>query len=163
MQTYQQNGYVADRVLTASPMELIRMLYEGALSSIDVAVEMLRANNITARGHAITKAMNIVNELRASLDSGPQPEIVSSLTELYLYIHNRLFYAHAHKSEEALLEASRLLKSLYHGWLDVMKRAATESAAQQRSFIEPPEVPMAAMNPYASAFDCPTSGRSWAV
>jgi flagellar protein FliS len=163
METYTQNGYVAERVLTASPMELTRLLYEGALGSIDLAIEMLHANKITERGNAITKAVNIIHELRGSLNSAASPEIASRLLRLYIYIQNRLFDGHARKSEPALLEASRLLRQLYQGWLDVMKRASAESAAQQRAVIESCEIPIAVMSPYASAFDCPSSGRSWAA
>lgn len=164
MHTYQQqNGYVSERVFTASPTELIRMLYEGALSSIDFAVEMLHANDIIGRGHAITKAVNIIHELRSSLNNGAQPEIAASLAKIYAHVQSKLFEAHARKSEGLLLEASRLLKGLYHGWLDVMRRAAAESAVQQRSVSESQEMPLAAINPYASAFDGPASGRSWAV
>ncbi len=163
MDTYTQNGYVAERVLTASPTELVRMMYEGALSSIDLALDRLRANDIMARGKAITKAVNIINELRASLNSAAHPELTARLERVYIYIQKRLFDAHSRKSEEALIEASKLLKQLYQGWLDVLKRQAAENSIQQRPVIGSCEIPMAAMNPYAYAFDCPLSGRSWAV
>src|ERR1700686_1729098 len=109
MQHYQQSGYVAERVLTASPLELIRMLYEGALSAVDLAIEMLRTNDVMARGKAITKAVDIVHELRASLRNAPQPEMASGLAELYGYMTGRLLEAHARKSEQSLVEVSRLL------------------------------------------------------
>ncbi len=163
MQTYTQNGYFAERVFTASPLELTRMLYEGALGSIDLAVEMLHANKITERGKAITKAVNIIHELRATLNAAAHPEIAARLERLYVYIQNRLFDGHARKSEQALLEASRLLRQLYQGWLDVMKRAAAESATVERTFIESCEIPVAVMSPYASAFAGSSSGRSWAA
>src|SRR5579864_2006072 len=112
MPTSTQNGYLAERVLSASPMELVRMLYEGALSSVDLAIEMLRAGEIIARGKAIAKATDIINELRASLRKGPQPEYASRLAELYGYMIVRLQEAHSKKSERPLAEVSRLLRSL---------------------------------------------------
>src|SRR5205823_11713505 len=99
MDNYTESGYMTERVLTASPMELIRMLYEGALSSVDLAIEQFRANDVMARGRAITKAVDILAELRASLREGVQPEYGSQLAELYGYMQNRLLMAHARKSE----------------------------------------------------------------
>ena len=102
MQNYLQSGYIAERVLAASPLELIRMLYEGAMSSVDLAIEMLHANEVMARGRAITKAVDILGELRASLREGP--EFSATVAELYAYMQNRLLEAHSRKSEEPLRE-----------------------------------------------------------
>src|SRR4051794_33283534 len=124
MTNLSNNGYMAERVLTASPMELIRMLYEGALSSVDLAIEMLHSNDVMARGKAVTKAVNILSELRASLRDSSKIEFTSTLAELYGYMQKRLLEAHARKSEEALQEVSRLLKCLYEGWLAIMKKVA---------------------------------------
>jgi flagellar protein FliS len=158
MQTYGQTGYVSERALTASPLELIRMLYEGALSSIDLAIAMLHSNDIMARGRAITKAIEIIHELRASLRSGPQPEIASSLGGLYGYMNTRLLEAHARRSEEALLEVSRLLKCLYEGWLGVMRQLAEVPAPDDEEL----DVPAFTLpNPYAFAGELQASGRSW--
>lgn len=162
MPTYPQTGYLADRVLTASPLELIRMLYEGALSAIDLAVEMLRTNDIMARGKAITKAVDIIHELRASLRNRPQPEMASSLSELYAYMTTRLLEAHANKSEAALLEVSRLLKCLYEGWLGVMRQMA-ESQPETGTSPEPERTSPATVSPYQDCFDRPALGRSWKV
>lgn len=162
MPPYQQTGYLADRVLTASPLELIRMLYEGALSAVDLAIEMLRCNDVMARGKTITKAVNIIHELRASLRSGPQDESASTLAELYGYMTSRLLEAHAKKSEAALVEVSRLLKCLYEGWLGVMRQTAgTPPEEANPSAADAPAAEPA--SPYAAGLEQPLSVRSWKV
>src|SRR5215471_8055068 len=113
MPTSQPNGYLAERVLTASPMDLIRMLYEGALSSIDRAIQMFHAKDILERGKAISKAVAIVNELRASLRNGPESQMASGLADLYNYVTARLSEAHTKQSEQPLREASRVLRKMY--------------------------------------------------
>ena|SRR5690348_11647205 len=158
MQTYQQSGYIAERVLTASPLELIRMLYEGALSAVDLAIETLHTNDAMARGKAITKAIDILSELRASMHEGP--EFTVTIAELYAYMQDRLVEAHARKSEERLREVSRLLKCLYEGWLGVMKTLAEarmeEETVSARASREP-------ANPYEMVLSSSQSGRSWQV
>jgi flagellar protein FliS len=158
MQTYQQSGYIAERVLTASPLELIRMLYEGALSAVELAIETLHSNDAMARGKAITKAIDIVGELRASLREGP--EFTTTIAELYAYMQDRLVEAHARKSEERLREVSRLLKCLYEGWLGVMKTLA-EAQAEEETASE--RVRREPSNPYEMVLSSPVSGRSWQV
>jgi flagellar protein FliS len=158
MQNYLQSGYVAERVLSASPLELIRMLYEGALSAVDLAIEMFHNNDVMARGRAITKAVDIVGELRAALREGT--EFTVTLGELYGYMQNRLLEAHARKSEDHLLEVSRLLKCLYDGWLGVMRNLA-EAQADEELDSELPN--LVAANPYEMGLSSPVSARSWQV
>jgi flagellar protein FliS len=155
-----QTGYLADRVLTASPLELVRMLYEGGLSAVDLAIEMLRTNDIMARGKAITKAVDIIHELRASLRNRPQPEFASGLSELYGYMATRLLEAHARKSEPALIEVSRLLKCLYEGWLGVMRQVAESPAETETSPEAGPAAP-AATSPYQVCSEQYSPSRSW--
>ena len=50
----RQNEYLLQRVETASPVELIRILY-GALQAVDQASLALHAGDILKRGRAVTK------------------------------------------------------------------------------------------------------------
>ena len=135
------------------------MLYEGALSSVDRAAEMFRAGDIIGRGKAITKATAIIDELRASLRNGPQPEYASRLAELYGYMITRLHEAHTKKSERPLAEVSRLLRSLYEGWLGVMRQSAVTSEEESARECEA----VAAASPYEMLLEQPRAGRSWQV
>ena len=135
------------------------MLYEGALSSVDLAAEMFRAGDIIGRGKAITKAIDIINELRASLRNGPQPEYASRLAGLYGYMIGRLQEAHSKKSEKPLAEVSRLLRSLYEGWQGVMRQSAGTSWEETQH--EPES--MTAANPYGMMLEQPRAGRTWQV
>ena len=56
-------------VSTASPHQLIVMLYDGALMALSKAVAAFEAEDIAARGASLSKAIEIIdNGLRASLD-----------------------------------------------------------------------------------------------
>ena len=167
MHTHEQSGYLADRVLTASPTELIGLLYEGACRAVDLAVTMLRANDIMARGRAVTKAMAIVDELRATLRSGAYPEYASTMMRLYSYVQDRLLQAHTQRSEEELLEASRVLKQLSANWAEMMNQLSSRSSDESHdSFRQESELWAAAANaanPYAALFAQAPQSRSWQV
>ena len=63
-----QNAYLEGRVLSADPLELVRILYEQALDSVSSARAELRAGNIAARSRAITRAQMVLIELETALN-----------------------------------------------------------------------------------------------
>lgn len=125
------NEYLSQAVLTASPVELICMLYEGGLAAVEVAISKLRGGDIMGRGAEITKAMNIIHELRARID-GLFAEQRQRLDGLYTYMHTRLLSAHIQASEEPLQEVARIFRSLVEG-----SRAAMGSLKAGTQPLEP--------------------------
>ena len=61
-------AYEESSVAGGNPVNLVVALYEGAVTSIRSAKACLNSGDIMARGKAITKAVNILSELLASLD-----------------------------------------------------------------------------------------------
>ena len=101
---YPQRSTLSSRVAAATPVELTRMLYEGAVQAVQEAVTAHRAGDILARGNAVTKAVQILGELRFSLRREVTPQYCDTLSGLYGYLQNRLIQAHAEKSESMLQE-----------------------------------------------------------
>jgi flagellar protein FliS len=162
-----QREYVTHRVQTASPVELIRILYEAAVQSMDEAVRALRSGDILARGKAVTKTIEILSELRIALRYDVQQEYCTTLAGLYGYMQNQVIRAHSEQSESPLLEVSRLLQTLLDGWNGAMEKlnpngepshdaaaAASATAGSARAFTE--------QNPYSSEpAGAGSHGRSW--
>ena len=158
----QQKQYVSQRVQAASPMELIRLLYEAALEGVEEALRAQRSGDILGRGRAVTKTIEILSELRSALRFEVQQEYCSTLAGLYGYMQTQLIRAHAEQSEELLQEVSRLMQTLLEGWTGAMEKLA--SGQLQGSAAEPES------SPYASSDPNPYSGgpasqdslvRSW--
>jgi flagellar protein FliS len=108
--------YLTQRVQSASPVELIRILYEAGVQSVDEAVRALQSGDILKRGRAVTKTIEILSELRIALRYDVQPEYCRTLAGLYSYMQTQLIRAHSEQSESLLLEVSRLLQTLLDGW-----------------------------------------------
>ncbi|MCU6391891.1 flagellar export chaperone FliS, partial [Enterobacter quasiroggenkampii] len=65
---YQQVG-LESAVLSASPHQLVVMLFDGALSALVRARLFLDEGKITEKGEALSKAINIIdNGLKAGLN-----------------------------------------------------------------------------------------------
>jgi flagellar protein FliS len=122
-------NYFESRILSADPMELVQILYEAAIDSIEKAIRYMREGNIGARSKAISRAHAILVELGLSVDRNTQPELASNLIELYDYMQRRLIEANQRQAEPALLEISTLLRTLLEGWENCRRALATPRAA----------------------------------
>jgi flagellar protein FliS len=165
--------YLASRVSAATPMELTRMLFEGAIQAVQEALEAHRGGDILRRGNAVTKAVEILGELRFSLRREVHPQYCDTLAGLYGYLQRRLIQAHAEKSESMLREVQGLVQTLLEGWIGAMDNlsgrtnaepeAAEATASGSASDGGASEVSVS--NPYSS--EAPSSGpgapphRSW--
>ena len=104
-------------VVSASPQQLVLMLYEGAIVAIASAQQHLRLNNIAARGEGISKAISIIDGgLKASLDLSVGGELAKNLSELYQYMGRRLLRANLKNDHAGLEEVRQLLLQLKSAW-----------------------------------------------
>jgi len=120
------NRYFEETILNADPIDLIRLLYQRAISSLEDAREHLREKRIAQRSAAINRAYAVVAELIASLRPEAAPELARQLSHLYSYILQRLLDANSQQAEKPLVEVLDLLKTLEEGWAGA---AATLSSA----------------------------------
>jgi flagellar protein FliS len=117
-------------IASASPHKLIVMLYDGALVALLSAKTNLAANNIAAKGTAISKAITIIdNGLRASLDKAAGGEIAANLDALYDYMSRRLLHANLKNDVPAIEEVHRLLGDLREAWVAIGDKVEQPAAA----------------------------------
>ena len=115
---------VETSAMSASPHQLICMLFDGAKSTIGMARHHMSNGDIGPKGSAISKAIDIVdNGLKAVLDAktaGPEGEaLVANLSALYGYIIQRLLYANLRNDVQALDEADGLLENIASAWREI--------------------------------------------
>ncbi|MFC4522113.1 flagellar export chaperone FliS [Cupriavidus pinatubonensis] len=133
--TYAAIG-VQTKAMSASPTQLIAMLYDGARTAIARAKFHLDSGDVPARGNAISKAIDIIeNGLRAVLDHEAGGEIASNLESLYEYMVRRLLQANLQRDAGLLTEVDTLLESLASAWaqLDAPAQAAEPQPVLQES------------------------------
>jgi len=161
--TNPHKEYLSSRVAAATPVELTRMLYEGAVQAVQEALTAQGAGDILTRGTAVTKAVEILGELRFSLRRDVAPQYCDTLSGLYGYLQNRLIQAHAEKSESMLQEVLQLIETLLEGWIGAMRNLSALDAATARDTQNSSQAPPAvsgAGNPYCLQTADPEN-RSW--
>jgi len=155
----RQKEYLLTRVRSASPMELVSILYETSIQCTEEALVNLRTGDILKRGEAVNKAVETIFELNRSLRHDVQPEYSKNLAGLYAYMQRRLSEAHAVKSAPMFEEVARLLRTLHEGWVGAMQNNQAELPAL------PAESEVHAVvhaGPYfAEPVSLPKESRSW--
>jgi flagellar protein FliS len=128
---------IESAVMSASPQQLLTMLFDGAKAAISMARHHMASGDIVAKGNAISKAVSIIDSgLKASLDpeagGSAGAELAANLSALYDYINQRLLYANLHNDPGMLDEAERLLENIASAWReinDAQKHPASASLA----------------------------------
>jgi flagellar secretion chaperone FliS len=116
------SDYVANRVFSAHPAERVYLLYQVAIDSVNTAIARLKDGDIFARGRAVNKAHEAVDELILALDHSVGANFTHTLAELYDYVQRQLVKGHSQKSEEAFRQALSVLTTLTEAWAQVVER-----------------------------------------
>lgn len=130
-----QDAYLESRLLTADPLELVRVVYRSAVDCTRRARAHLAGGRIAERSSEINRTLALISELAGSLDHARGGAISENLAMLYDYLQRRLLEANMYQKEEPLAEVETLLTTLLAGWEQV--RPATES--QPRHANKPQE------------------------
>lgn len=160
MWTQPHNAYAESRILTADPMELVRLMYSGAIDEVRNARTHLRNRDIHARSKAVSKACAILTELTLALDRKAGGQYAERLAELYDYMMRRLTEANFRQREEPLAEVSDLLTTLLEGWEGAQKQLAAQSAGVTRSSEAPVPAENAA-SPWVAAEPAIYRSQAW--
>ena len=115
--------YQSARVRTASPVQLVVSLYEGALRFLREARAHQEAGDIAQRGVALSRAHAIVSELRATLDHERAPEMSAQLDGLYDFVIDRINTASGAGDASLVEPAIGVLTTLHGAWAEFARRA----------------------------------------
>jgi len=117
--TYAQVG-IQTGAMSASPHQLIVMLFDGARAAIARARFLMEDGQIAAKGKAISMAINIIdNGLRAALDHQAGGDIAADLELLYDYMSRHLMLANLRNDAALLTEVDGLLENLASAWAQI--------------------------------------------
>jgi flagellar secretion chaperone FliS len=126
------NPYFEQKILSVDPIELIRLVYQRALSCVTEAREHVRHRRIPERSAAIMRAYMAIHELLCALEPEVAPELCERLKSLYLYMQQRLLEANARQEDPPLAEVLKLLTTLAEAWSGVAEELALQRIAQSR-------------------------------
>ncbi|MEO6875352.1 MAG: flagellar export chaperone FliS [Opitutaceae bacterium] len=112
-------------VLTASPGQLVLMLYDGVLKSLAIARDAFGRpaddpRRIETINHQLLKAQMIIAELQGGLNLEAGGEFAATLHRLYDYHNRRLLQANLRKQVDPVIEVERLIREIRDAWAEML-------------------------------------------
>jgi len=105
---------------SASPHQLVSMLFAGFVDALAQAKGALQNGQVDVKCQAIGRAARIVDEgLKASLDLHGGGALAADLGDLYAYITLRLTQANLRNDAAALDECLALMQPLRQAWASI--------------------------------------------
>jgi len=129
--------YRANAILTASPGQLVLMLYDGALKAMAIARSAFDApetdsKRIETINSQLLKAQAILTELQNGLNLEAGGEFAKTMHRLYDYHNRRLLEANVRKQVEPLIEVERLVRELRDAWAQMLSQQDNSSVERVR-------------------------------
>jgi flagellar protein FliS len=115
--TYSPNAYRSSAVMTASPGQLVVMLYDGARRFLHQAA--------VAMGEGDTRAEDIIRHLRNTLDMD-QGEIAARLQSIYTFSLSHLRQARLDQDPDKVMEIDDILGKLRESWAAIADQPVDE-------------------------------------
>lgn len=100
----------------ANPHQLIQMLMQGVIDKISVARAAMQDNNVGVKGENVSKAVSILDGLKASLDKEKGGEIAINLDDLYDYMQRSLVEGNLHNNQSKFDEVVSLMSEIKEAW-----------------------------------------------
>lgn len=119
------NFYKKKQIESATPMQLVLLLYDGAIDNLykaEQAIESDKSEALETFHNHLVNCQNIITELTVALDMEKGGEIATKLFQLYDYMNYRLANANVQKDVTMLREVSKLLTDLRTSWQKVAEQ-----------------------------------------
>ncbi|MCL2497760.1 MAG: flagellar export chaperone FliS [Symbiobacteriaceae bacterium] len=133
--TYQ-TAYRKNQIQTATPQQLVLMLYERAIRDLRQTTEAIEAADLLNANKLLLHVEDILNELLISLDLDlPVDEggqIALDLGRLYDHYIVRCREANITKDPAIVAELQQHLSDLRDTWVEAMRKALQESKGTSR-------------------------------
>ena len=127
-QSVSTHGGVAE----ADPHSMIQMLMDAAMERMATARGCIERGDIARKARLLHSCVNIIAELRGSLNMAEGGELSQNLSDLYDYMIRRLLTANANSDADCLKEVSTLLDEIRGAWAAIgpeVRKGATAPAA----------------------------------
>jgi flagellar protein FliS len=128
MNSNQAHRYREIAVKTATPLQLVVILYDGAIQALQEAQEHIKQKNIAQRSQCLNRATAMISELHASLSFDEGGEIANSLDRLYAYMQDQIFKANLEQRIEPLANVTKLLENLRDAWRALASKNRIDAA-----------------------------------
>jgi len=146
-------AYRENAVRSATPIELVVILFEAAIEDMRRAVSAIQTRDIEERAAAVRHAMLILQQLQGTLDFERGGQVAKQFEQFYNLIRAKLLESQLRNSPELMSQQIQFMSEVRDCWAEAKKQ------------IEPQPLPMPLAPPPESRQDGledggPTAGWS---
>ena len=124
--------YKKNAIISATPGQLVLMLFDGALKFTGKAIEGIDIPDFIQSQEAvhnnIIRAQAIIHELQGTLDFEKGGELAPILDRLYTYLLAQLIEANVSKTKEPLQNVIKFLGEIRDSWAEMLSKQMDEQA-----------------------------------
>lgn len=121
--------YQEVQVASRSPLELVVMLYDGAIDALRQTIDAMGRRDLVTKRATIRKALQIVQHLQSSLDMDSGGDVAAHLDTLYGHVVARVLDANVRGDARPLDEAIRMLSDVRDAWSQIAHAVPAEPVA----------------------------------
>jgi len=122
--------YRKQSVNGASPLQLVIMLYDGALRYMEAGKHAILHQDLSRQNDQLQKAQKVVMELMSCLDQDQGGEVAKNLLSLYTYVLNELVKANMEDKVEPVDRCIKIFSDLRDSWVQIDSQQRGDHAAQ---------------------------------
>jgi len=123
------NRYQSVKVKTATPGQVLVMLYDGLFRFLTEAKRAMDQGDRARSGERLDKGMAIIAELVSTLRPEVAPELCDNLANVYHFCMDHLVQANIHQQSDGIDEVLRVLVPLREGFAQAVEQSTREPAA----------------------------------
>jgi len=125
--SYQNHvSYLQTQVLSASPLDLVTMLYRAAIEALEAAHRYAAQGDVANRALSANRAANILVELTQSLDRENGGALAKDLVKLYDYVLHSISRGNFLNESAPFEDAIRVLTTLLEAWQSINQQACAD-------------------------------------
>jgi flagellar protein FliS len=141
MTSNEDNPYLRDAVMTATPEQLQLMLYDGAIRFSLQARDAIANEDYETSYEKLTRAQHIILEMRNGLNYDVNRALCERMASLYLFLYNKLVDACINRDAHAVDDALRVLRIERETWQMVCDKVAETEKEQPAQMSQTAEEP----------------------
>lgn len=119
-----------------SPLDLVLMVYDGAIRAMRTAAEHYRQGRSQSGHDEVMKAGRMVTHLYATLDAEKGGQVAVNLGKMYAWVINQLQLVDATNDPEQLESAAKVMHNLRSGWADLREQQTGGSRSRSEDGAE---------------------------
>ena len=116
-------AYKRQSILTATPGQLVVMLYDGCLRFLHQGAQSMRDGRLAESGSRLQRAEAILDELLSTLDLEHGGVIASRLQGIYVFCLRQLMEARLDRDGGKIDTVAELLSQLRDSWAEIAATA----------------------------------------